>query len=201
MTRRNLLKRLLAGGIWSVWKGTALAAQPSSISEVEVLQKNWKSLLAAGIKAPLASEPLKLSKDEWRKRLSARAVLCPARGGHGTAGFERAERREAAWHLCLRWLRPAAVHVRDEIRKRHRLAEFFYDDTRCLRHQHRFQADPAAHRIPLHALRRPPRPHFQRRAATHRETLVQQRRGAEIHPENRQSLVVANQSLLLGGVS
>ena len=33
------------------------------------MQKNWRALLADGIKVPLPSEPLKLSKEEWRKRL------------------------------------------------------------------------------------------------------------------------------------
>ena len=69
MTRRGLLQSLLATGIWTAWKGRGLAAQPSSMKEVEDLQKNWKALLAEGVKVPLPSEPLKLSKDEWRKRL------------------------------------------------------------------------------------------------------------------------------------
>jgi peptide-methionine (R)-S-oxide reductase len=71
MTRRSLLQGLLAGGIWAVLKGTPSAAQLSSMKEVEALQKNWKALLADGIKVPLPTEPLKLSKEEWRKRLDA----------------------------------------------------------------------------------------------------------------------------------
>ena len=39
------------------------------MKEIENMQQNWKALLAGGIKAPLPSEPLKLSKEEWRKRL------------------------------------------------------------------------------------------------------------------------------------
>ena len=69
MTRRGLLQSLFAGGIWSVWKGTASAAQLSSVKEVEALQKNWKALLAEGVTVPLPTEQLKLSKEEWRKRL------------------------------------------------------------------------------------------------------------------------------------
>ena len=69
MTRRGLLQSLLAGGIWSAWKGTGSAAQLSSIKEVEGLQKNWKALLAEGVTVPLPTEQLKLSKEEWRKRL------------------------------------------------------------------------------------------------------------------------------------
>ena len=70
MTRRGLFQGL-AAAIWTVWRGRGLSAQPSSMKEVEELQRNWKALLAEGIKVPLPSEPLKLSKDEWRKRLDA----------------------------------------------------------------------------------------------------------------------------------
>jgi len=69
MTRRGLLEALLAGGIWSVLKGRVSAAEPASMKEVEALQKNWKALLADGVTVPLPTEQLKLSKEEWRKRL------------------------------------------------------------------------------------------------------------------------------------
>jgi peptide-methionine (R)-S-oxide reductase len=49
------------------------AAPPASMKGIEELQKNWKTLLPAGAKAPSASEPLKLSKEEWKKRLSPAA--------------------------------------------------------------------------------------------------------------------------------
>jgi peptide-methionine (R)-S-oxide reductase len=35
---------------------------------VEDLQKNWKSFLPAGANVPSPTEPMKLAKDEWRKR-------------------------------------------------------------------------------------------------------------------------------------
>jgi len=70
MTRRGLLRSLLAGGIWSALRGHLAGAQPVSLKDVEALQKNWKSLLAEGVKVPLPNEQLKLSKEEWRKRLS-----------------------------------------------------------------------------------------------------------------------------------
>jgi peptide-methionine (R)-S-oxide reductase len=71
MTRRETLKFILAAGIWTVFKGRVDAAQPASMNDIEAMQKNWKALLAEGFKVPLASEPLKLSKEEWRKRLDA----------------------------------------------------------------------------------------------------------------------------------
>ncbi|MPZ75624.1 MAG: peptide-methionine (R)-S-oxide reductase MsrB [Deltaproteobacteria bacterium] len=71
MTRRKLLQGVIAAGIWSVCRSAGFAAQPSSMKDIENLQKNWQALLAKDYKAPPPSEPLKLSKDEWRKRLDA----------------------------------------------------------------------------------------------------------------------------------
>lgn len=72
MTRRGLLKGVLAGVWWSVSQGQSLAAQPSSMKDIEALQKNWRALLAEGTQVPLPTEPLKLSAAEWRKRLDSR---------------------------------------------------------------------------------------------------------------------------------
>jgi peptide-methionine (R)-S-oxide reductase len=66
-----MLWGLAAAALWTGFKGDGIAAQPSSMKEIEDLQRNWKALLADGVKVPLPSEPLKLSKDEWRKRLDA----------------------------------------------------------------------------------------------------------------------------------
>jgi len=69
MTRRGLLQSL-AAAIWAAWQGRGLGAELSS-KDVEEVQRNWKALLAEGVKVALPSEPFKLSKDEWRKRLDA----------------------------------------------------------------------------------------------------------------------------------
>src|SRR5438128_5506484 len=69
MTRRKALQILLVVSVWAAFKRRGFAAQFSSIKDIEALQKNWKALLADGIKVPLPSESLKVSKDEWRKRL------------------------------------------------------------------------------------------------------------------------------------
>ena len=37
--------------------------------KIEALQKNWRTLLAEGVRAPSPTEKLKLSNDEWKKRL------------------------------------------------------------------------------------------------------------------------------------
>jgi peptide-methionine (R)-S-oxide reductase len=44
-------------------------AQPKTMEGIKKMQDNWKNLLAAGTQVPSASEPLKLSKEEWKKRL------------------------------------------------------------------------------------------------------------------------------------
>src|SRR5262245_48688135 len=45
-------------------------AQPKrTMKDIEALQKNWKTFLPAGAAVPSPAEPLKLSKDEWKKRL------------------------------------------------------------------------------------------------------------------------------------
>jgi peptide-methionine (R)-S-oxide reductase len=49
------------------------AAAPASMKGIEELQNNWKSFLPAGASVPSPSEPLKLSKEEWKKRLSPEA--------------------------------------------------------------------------------------------------------------------------------
>jgi len=70
MDRRTLLKALAAATLGA---RTAYAAPPKSMKEIETLQNNWKTFLAADAKVPAPNEPLKLSKDEWKKRLPAEA--------------------------------------------------------------------------------------------------------------------------------
>ena len=61
---------MLAAGLPSLWKSRTVAMAAVPTKSIEALQQNWRALLADGIKVPLPSEPLKLSKDEWRKRLT-----------------------------------------------------------------------------------------------------------------------------------
>jgi peptide-methionine (R)-S-oxide reductase len=63
MQRRTFLFGLAAAPL------LARAASSATMKDIEALQKGWKSLLPAGATVPSAEEPLKLSKDEWRKRL------------------------------------------------------------------------------------------------------------------------------------
>ena len=67
MERRKFLLGLAAAPF------AARAAQPVSMKDIEQLQKNWKSFLPANASVPSPTEPLKLSKDEWKKRLPPEA--------------------------------------------------------------------------------------------------------------------------------
>src|SRR4051812_15585652 len=49
------------------------AAPPTTMKGVEELQKNWKSFLPAGAIVPSAADLVKLSKDEWRKKLPSQS--------------------------------------------------------------------------------------------------------------------------------
>ena len=67
MKRRTLLQGLFAAAAAGTLARTGSAAAPSK--EVETLQKDWRLLLASGVATPSPSEKVKLSNDEWRKRL------------------------------------------------------------------------------------------------------------------------------------
>jgi len=86
MTRRGFLSGLLASLAWATRMTRVFAASVASMREVEQLQKNWKALLARSVKAPLPSEPLTLSKEEWRKRLDAQQFYVLREEGTERAG-------------------------------------------------------------------------------------------------------------------
>ena len=69
MKRRGFLQGLTLAVLGASLLRTAQAATAMAIKDIEALQKNWRALLATSFKAPAPTEPLKLSKDEWRKRL------------------------------------------------------------------------------------------------------------------------------------
>jgi peptide-methionine (R)-S-oxide reductase len=86
MTRRGFVQGLLATGIFNMFSRGAGAAAPGGAKGVEELQKNWRLLLAEGVKAPLPTEPLKLSNDEWRRRLDKMAYYVLREEGTERAG-------------------------------------------------------------------------------------------------------------------
>jgi peptide-methionine (R)-S-oxide reductase len=74
MERRGFLQTLTALVSFGGFAGhSARAAAPADKKAVDDLQKSWKTLLADGSAEVTAAPPLKLSKDEWRKRLDPQA--------------------------------------------------------------------------------------------------------------------------------
>ena len=49
------------------------AAQPVDMRDIKRMQSDWKTFLAPGTAVPSPTEPLKLAKEEWRKRLPPQA--------------------------------------------------------------------------------------------------------------------------------
>ncbi len=72
MKRRTLLK-LFSLAPFGAAARHVHAAPPKTMKEIEGLQQNWKTLLAAGTEVPAPGEKLELSKDEWKKRLQGKA--------------------------------------------------------------------------------------------------------------------------------
>jgi peptide-methionine (R)-S-oxide reductase len=71
MKRRHLLKGLAAAPLliapaWRAWAG----APARGSAGVEALQKSWKEFLAQDADVVLTTEPLKRSKEEWKKILT-----------------------------------------------------------------------------------------------------------------------------------
>jgi peptide-methionine (R)-S-oxide reductase len=69
MQRRGFLQGLALAALGPSLFNAAQAATAGTMKDIETMQKNWRMLLAANFKAPAPTEPLKLSNDEWRKRL------------------------------------------------------------------------------------------------------------------------------------
>jgi len=101
MGRRGLLQGAVAAALWSFFTGRGKAAQPmpKDMKGIEELQKNWRMLLAAGTQVPSPGDELKLSKEEWRKRLPAAAYTVLREEGTERAGTSplNGEKREGVF--------------------------------------------------------------------------------------------------------
>jgi peptide-methionine (R)-S-oxide reductase len=101
MKRREWLQGMLAAGLWGTLAGRSGVAQPQAkdMKRITELHKNWRTYMAEGYKAPLPTEPLKLSKEEWRKRLNAAAFNVLREEGTERAGTSplNAEKRDGVY--------------------------------------------------------------------------------------------------------
>ena len=69
MNRRTWLQRMFAAAAGTALAAGARAAAGPASRPVEEIQKNWRLLLAEGVKPPSPADKLNLSRDEWKKRL------------------------------------------------------------------------------------------------------------------------------------
>ena len=69
MDRRRFVLALGAAPLASLPLCSLAQTKVRTMKDIDALQKNWKTFLPAGATVPTAAEPLKLSKDEWKKRL------------------------------------------------------------------------------------------------------------------------------------
>ena len=95
MDRRNWLKALALtplAGLTGWW--IARPAFAKGEKAVEELQKNSKTLLAEGAEVASGTEPLKLSKEEWKKRLSPQAYEVLRKEGTERAGSSPLDREK-----------------------------------------------------------------------------------------------------------
>jgi peptide-methionine (R)-S-oxide reductase len=86
MDRRDWLKGLTALSLTGFTRAGWGQKGAKGAVNVEDLQKNWKTLLADGADVANSTEPLKLSNDEWRKRLPREAYEVLRREGTEYAG-------------------------------------------------------------------------------------------------------------------
>jgi hypothetical protein len=155
---------------------------------VEELQKNWRMLLAEGVKTPSPADKVKLGNDEWKKRLEKMQYHVLREEGTERAGSSPLDREKRAGVFACAGCDLPLFTSDMKFDSGTGWPSFFTTIPDVFETKDRPRADLRAHRVSLRALRRPPRPHLQRRSETDRAALLQQRRRAEVHTEEREGV-------------
>ncbi len=103
----------------------------------------------------------KLSAADWQKRLSRTSSTLLRKHGTERAGTSPLNKEKRKGIFRLRRLRPGAVFIRYQVRKRYRLAEFLAAFAERSRRDQRPLVLHDAHRSALQPLRRSSRPRLQ----------------------------------------
>lgn len=96
MNRRTWLQTLCAAAAGSTIPAISRAATAPVPKEIEALQKNWRTLLAEGVKTPSPAEKLNLSNDDWKKRLDKAQYNVLREEGTERAGSSPLDREKRA---------------------------------------------------------------------------------------------------------
>ena len=108
MTRRKLLTGLLAAGFWTAIKNLGFGAQPSSMKDIENLQKNWKVTFSGRHQVAVALRAAQAVKRRMAQASGPNAIQRAARGRYRAPRHEPSEQRKAARCIRLRRLQPGA---------------------------------------------------------------------------------------------
>ena len=143
------------------------------VSAMNEAQQNWRQMLPDGV--DFATDYVKLSDTEWQARLEANRYRVLRREGTEPPGSSTLndEKRPGVF-VCAGCGAPLFTSAM-KFDSGTGWAQLLHSGARRAGNQTRLQADHAAHRISLRALRRPSRSSVQRRSGADGFALLQQR--------------------------